>query len=223
MRQAPRRGLPIVISAPSGCGKTTVVDELRRLRPELVRSISATTRPPRIGERDGVDYYFLTEEEFRRRIDEGLFAEYAQVHGHYYGTPEESLERLLASGRDVLLVIDVQGGLALKRAFPEAVTIFLLPPSMEELEARLRGRGTEPEDVIERRLANAKAEMDCAPLYQYRVVNDDVERAAREVAAIIDREVARACGEEGANGRTRGDKPGEGEGQASPGGTEEGG
>jgi len=186
-----RRGLPVVVSAPSGCGKTTVVDELRRLRPELVRSISATTRPPRVGERDGIDYCFLTEEEFRGKIAAGTLAEHAEVHGCLYGTPRAALERLLADGRDVLLVIDVQGGLALKRAFPEALMIFLLPPSMDELEHRLRGRGTDPEDVIGRRLGNARVEMDCAPLYEYRVVNDDVERAAGEVARIIDEASAR--------------------------------
>ena len=179
------RGRLFVISAPSGAGKTTVVAGLRARFPELGFSVSCTTRPRREGERDGVHYRFIDRVDFERMVAAGEFAEWAEVHGRLYGTPRAPLERMLLEGRDVLLDIDVQGGMAIKRAFPDAVAIFLIPPNMEELERRLTSRGTDSPEQVALRLENARHEMMFKDRYDRTVVNDAVGRAVEELARIV--------------------------------------
>ncbi len=180
-----KKGRLFIISAPSGTGKSTVVADLLKRIPDLVYSISYTTRPPRKGEHDGKDYRFVDEMTFRRLVGEGFFAEWAQVHGALYGTPRVEIEDAVAAGKNVILDIDVQGGMALKHHYPKAVTIFLAPPSFEELKERLSGRKTDPEAVIAMRLENAEREMTFRDRYDYCVVNDDLKRACKEVSSII--------------------------------------
>ena len=185
------RGLLIVLSAPSGCGKSTLTRRLLELRPGLRFSVSATTRAPRVGETDGVDYYFIDRDTFRRMIENDEFLEYAQYVDNSYGTPRAPVEREMAAGRDVLLDIETNGALQVMRRCPEAVTVFLMPPSFEELERRLTTRGKDNPEVIARRLEEAKRECLLADRYAYNIVNDDVERAAGEFGAIIDKERAK--------------------------------
>ncbi|HSA32650.1 MAG TPA: guanylate kinase [bacterium] len=183
---AAQRGTAFVISAPSGTGKTTLVTALRKRFPFLEQSVSCTTRPPRTGEKNGRDYLFLTEEAFKRRIAEGAFLEWAQVYGHYYGTPKDRLLERIETGHHVVCAIDVQGAVALKNLLPdEAVLIFVLPPSLEELRRRIRGRALDDEAVILRRLDEAKAEMRRYVHYDHIVVNDDLERAASLLSGIV--------------------------------------
>ncbi len=151
----------------------------------MVYSISCTTRSPREGETDGVDYYFITPEEFAKRQREGNFLEWAVVHGHYYGTPESEVIKNLQEGKDVILELDVQGAINVKKAFPEAILIFILPPSEEALKQRLVSRGTESEESLRIRLDNAAREMKLADIYDHAIINDDVERAAEELVDII--------------------------------------
>ena len=179
------RGLLIVLSAPSGCGKSTIVRELIKRRSNLRFSVSATTRAPREGERDGVDYYFVTREKFRDMLAHDAFLEHAQYVDNCYGTPREPVERQLAEGCDVLLDIETQGAFQVKEKCPEALMIFLLPPSFEELEKRLRERGKDSAEVIKNRLAVARRECSRAERYDYRIMNDDVERAVREFDEIL--------------------------------------
>ena len=175
-----------VVSGPSGVGKGTLVSLLRERVPGLGLTVSATTRSPRPGEREGVAYYFLDDEEFERRAAAGEFLEWVWVHGHRYGTLKSEVERLLSEGSSVVLEIDVQGGLSVRAAVPDAVLVFIEPPSAEELERRLRGRGTEDEESVRRRLANARDEMGCAARYDVRIVNDDLDRAVGELAHVIE-------------------------------------
>jgi len=177
--------LLIVVSAPSGAGKTTLCQQAVRRLPDLVHSVSYTTRPPRPDECDGRDYHFVAEATFRRMVAEGAFAEWATVHGHLYGTSRKDLEAHLAAGRDVILDIDTQGAAILREAYRDGVFIFILPPSFAHLEARLRARRTDRPEEIARRLAKARTEMAAYPLYEYVVVNDDVERAVGVLCAII--------------------------------------
>ena len=172
----PRRGLPFVICAPSGAGKTTLVSRLTAEFP-LEFSISCTTRAPRGTERDGVDYIFLDRETFVERRKQGYFAEWAEVHGNFYGTPLQPVRDRLALGRDMLFDIDVQGAAQLSLSLPEARFVFILPPSMEELERRLRGRGTDSEDAIRVRLSNARTEIMSSHWFDAIIVNDDLEKA----------------------------------------------
>lgn len=176
-----------VISGPSGAGKGTLLAELRKQRPDLGLTVSATTRSPRPGEVDGTSYYFLSDEEFRRRIAAGEFVEWAEVHGHLYGTLVSEAERLLAKGHSLVLEIDVQGALNVRRVYPDAVLVFIEPPSLQVLEERLRGRGTEDEASIELRLKNARHEMELADQYDARIVNDTVDRAAQELGSVMRR------------------------------------
>ena len=184
-------GLLIVLSAPSGCGKSTLVRRLLELRPGLRFSVSATTRTPRAGEVDGVDYYFIDQDTFRKMIEKDEFLEYAQYVDNSYGTPRAPVERETAAGNDVLLDIETNGALQVMRRCPDAVTVFLLPPSFEELERRLTTRGKDSPEVIARRLEEARRECLLADRYAYNIVNDDVERAAGEFSAIIDKERAK--------------------------------
>lgn len=176
-----------VISGPSGAGKGTLLAELRMQRPDLGLTVSATTRSPRPGEVDGTSYYFLSDEEFRRRIAAGEFVEWAEVHGHLYGTLVSEVKRLLAKGHSLVLEIDVQGALNVRKVYPDAVLVFIEPPSLQVLEERLRGRGTEDEASIELRLKNARHEMELADQYDVRIVNDTVDRAAQELGSVMRR------------------------------------
>ncbi len=175
-----------MVAGPSGVGKGTVVQRVLQRVPDLRLSVSATTRPPRVGERDGVDYRFLNEEAFERLARAGGFLEQAEVFGHRYGTPRRWVEERLEAGEDVILEIDVQGAEQVRGTIPEAVLVFLDAPSSEELERRLRSRGTEDEVSLSRRLATAERERGQRERFDHVVVNDDLERASAQVAAIIE-------------------------------------
>ena len=175
-----------VISGPSGAGKGTLLSRVRESRPDLGLTVSATTRSPRPGDVDGVTYHFLDDSDFVARVERGEFLEWADVHGHKYGTLKSEVDRRIADGKSVILEIDVQGAFNVRKVYPDAVLIFIEPPSMEVLEARLRGRGTEDEASIELRLANARQEVALAEKYDARVVNDDLSQATDELAALID-------------------------------------
>ncbi len=179
------RGRLFVISAPSGGGKTTLCEQLLEKDARLIRSISATTRPIRAGEKPGRDYVFINDAAFDRLIRQKAFLEWAEVHGHRYGTPGLAVQKQQAAGRDVLLVIDVQGGLAVKQQDPGAVLVFIQPPSFKVLEKRLQGRGTDSRDTIRQRLRNARWEMSLAPQYDYQVVNNTLPEAVQQLQAII--------------------------------------
>jgi guanylate kinase len=180
---------PVILSAPSGGGKTTIARELLRHRGDLGYSVSCTTRSPRVGEVEGRDYYFLSRAEFERRRDAGEFAECAEVHGNMYGTLRSEVQRVLGAGKHVVMDIDVQGARQFTRVFPESVTIFVLPPSAEVLLERLRRRQTESKEQLARRLQSALTELQAVDSYQYVVMNDDLDKAVQRVAAIIDAEV----------------------------------
>jgi len=179
------RGNLLIVSAPSGAGKTTLVKALLARDPRVVYSVSCTTRAPRAGERDGIDYQFLGEEAFRQRIDAGEFLEHAEVHGHRYGTLRSAIEAQLEADRDVVLDIDTQGAAQVRALMPEALSIFILPPSLAELESRLRARATDADAVIERRLAAARAEIAHVGDYDHVIINKDLETAIADLAAVV--------------------------------------
>lgn len=187
-----KSGLLIVISGPSGVGKGTVCTLLRKKMPQLVYSVSVTTRAPRQGEQDGVNYFFTTVSEFEKMIQEGKLIEWAQYVGNYYGTPREFVEQTLEEGKDVLLEIDVQGALQVKKVFPEAIFIFLLPPTMDDLRKRIEGRGTESPKVLDQRLQAATKEYEFLDRYDYVVINDEIEQACHRIQSIILAEHSRA-------------------------------
>ena len=177
-----------VMSAASGAGKTTLKDLVIKDFPDIKYSISATTRKPREGEIDGVHYFFKTKEEFEQMIKDEALVEYNLVHGNYYGTPKSFVEKTLAEGNRVLFDLDVFGKVNFDKVYPDATGIFIMPPSDEELERRLRGRGTDSEDVIQLRLANAKKEIEFAKTkgkYEYTIINDDLQKAADELREIL--------------------------------------
>jgi len=182
----------VVLSGPSGAGKTTVSRAVAR-RLSLLVSVSATTRRRRPGETEGVDYYFLRRDEFEKRVAEGRFVEWAEVFGQYYGTPVEELERAKSRGKVLLLEIDVQGGIQIKKKFPEALAILLLPPNDAALRRRLSKRGTEPLEEVEQRFAKAQEEVTVArhsSAYDYEVINDDLESAIDEIVCIVQARLA---------------------------------
>ncbi len=181
----PRKGIALVISAPSGAGKTTLVQRLMQEFPQFGYSVSCTTRQPRQGEVDGKEYIFLSREEFELRRAQGYFAEWAEVHGNLYGTPLAPVKNSLQNGQDVLFDIDVQGAAQMKLSLAEAVFVFILPPSMEELERRLRSRGLDDEATIERRLTNARQEIRESRWYDAMVVNDELDAAYDALRAVF--------------------------------------
>ena len=180
------RGLLFVISGPSGAGKSTVLGRVMGATANLVFSASVTTRPPRSGEEDGRDYFFLSADQFQEMVDEDAFLEWARVHQHHYGTPATFVNAHLEQGTDVILDIDVQGARKVRTRCPHGIFVFLAPPSVEELERRLRGRHTESEDRIRIRLDSARAELAAIPEYEYLVVNDQVGTAALQIQSIIE-------------------------------------
>ena len=179
------KGLLLVISGPSGVGKGTICREYIKNHDDCTLSVSATTRSPREGEIHGESYFFMTHDEFRKKIDEGGFLEHAVFCENYYGTPKDAVMRMLESGKNVILEIEVQGALQVRSHYPEAVFIFVIPPSLDELEERLRGRGTETDEVIAKRLDRAKAEFKYIDKYNYVLVNDTVAAATERLQAII--------------------------------------
>lgn len=178
-------GLLVVLSGPSGVGKDTVIRRWKEINPDLLKVTTCTTRAPRSQEVAGLDYIFLTVSEFEQRIEGGAFLEYKPVFEHFYGTPASEADAALAQGKIALLKIDVKGGMDVKEKRPEAVMIFLAPPSFEELERRIRDRATDGEESIKVRLETARTEMDAAVHYEFYVVNDDVDRAVAELDAIV--------------------------------------
>ena len=184
----PHRPAPLVLAAPSGTGKTTIAHALVERYPTFVFSVSATTRPPREGERDGVDYQFVTPERFQAMIRDEELVEWARVHGNMYGTPRRNLAEAQDRGEHVVLDIDVQGAEQIRERVPEAILVFVLPPSPEALLGRLTARGTEEMEEVKRRLRNAREELERAGSFHYVVVNDDLERAIGRIRGIVEAE-----------------------------------
>ncbi|AWX57066.1 MULTISPECIES: guanylate kinase [Brevibacillus] len=179
------RGLLLVLSGPAGVGKGTVCKALREVMPDLVYSVSATTRQPRPGEVEGVNYFFKSQEEFKQMIEEDALLEWAEYVGNYYGTPRQFVDDMLNEGRDVILEIEVQGALQVKESFPQGTFLFLAPPDLNELENRIVGRGTESQEIIRKRMEVARAEIELMDHYDYVVVNDVIESACDRIQAII--------------------------------------
>ena len=186
-----REGIIFILSAPSGTGQTTLIKGLRAAYPELRLSISCTTRERRQGEIDGRDYYFVAVKKFAAMKAKGDFAEWAKVHDFLYGTPRRPLEQSIRLGRDILLDIDVQGARTIKRKYPQAVSIFLVPPSWRELQRRLAGRGTDGQEIIRRRLLNARSEIRNIIKYDYYVVNRQLEQSLALLKSIVEAERAK--------------------------------
>ena len=191
MTRLPGRAFPVVLAAPSGTGKTTIARALVGSAPEFVFSVSATTRPPRGDERDGVDYHFVDRDAFEAMIEGGELVEWAEVHGHLYGTPRANLEEAAERGEHVVLDIDVQGARQIRERVPEAVLVFVFPPSLETLLERLDKRGTERPEEVARRLRNARDELERAADFDYVVVNDELDEAVGAVRAVVRAEAHR--------------------------------
>ncbi len=179
-----RTGMPLVISAPSGTGKSTLIAKLHEEFPAFVFSVSCTTRPPRGGEVHGRDYQFMDRETFLELRDKHFFAEWAEVHGNFYGTPLKATQDILALGKDIIFDIDVQGARQLKESMPQSCLVFLFPPSLETLENRLTRRGTDSDEVIAKRLINARKEIEQCDLFDFWIVNDNLETAYKELKAV---------------------------------------
>lgn len=185
MSNPKHKGHIVVLSGPSGVGKSTVISALKRERPNLVLSVSHTSREPRVGEENGVSYHFVSDETFEQMIRDNAFLEYTRYQGHYYGTSFQAIDGLLEAGKDALLDIEVEGAANVRQCYPDAIEIFILPPSFEELSRRLHARGTDSEEVIQGRLRRAHEEFQCIPSYDYLVVNDKVDVAAKEIISIL--------------------------------------
>lgn len=183
-----KKGLLIVVSGPSGVGKGTVCKALIERQKDIFLSVSATTRPPREGEREGINYYYLSAKDFSERIAKGGFLEYARYVDNYYGTPKEEVFQKLEQGIDVLLEIELQGALQVKETCPEALFVFLLPPDMKVLQERIVNRGTEDEKTIEKRMIQAREELKYIEKYHYMVINEEIQRAVEETLCIIEAE-----------------------------------
>lgn len=185
------KGVPIVVSAPSGAGKTTLINKLiSKLYKEIVYSISATTRPSRRNEKDGVNYFFLSKEEFKRWIDEGKFIEWAQVHNHYYGTPKKMFKETLKKGYNIIMDLDVQGGINIKKRYPDGIYIFILTKNVDILKRRLTRRKTDTEESINERIKNAREELRFIKEYDYVVINDTIKKTIDTILAIL---IAEGC------------------------------
>lgn len=180
-----RKGALLIISAPSGAGKTTICRKLLARRKDLRYSTSCTTRAPRPGEKDGKSYFFLDRDEFKRKIQRGEFLEWAIVHDEYYGTPKRFVEDETKTGRHVIMAIDVQGAMSIRRKHPSAILVFVLPPSFDALKSRLAHRGGQAADEVAKRLANSRGELAAAKEYDYVVVNDDLEKAVKQISCIL--------------------------------------
>ncbi len=185
-----RKGALIIISAPSGAGKTTICRKLLARRKDLHYSISCTTRAPRPGEKNGKAYFFLTREEFKRKISRNEFLEWAMVHDEYYGTPRHFVDDVVKKGDNVIMAIDVQGAMSIRRKHPSAILVFVLPPSLDALKSRLAAR-RDAQDSVAKRLANSRGELAAAKDYDYIVVNDDLERAVSQISSILTAETLR--------------------------------
>ncbi len=188
MQDIKDKGILYVVSGPSGAGKGTICSAIRSIYPELNYSISMTTREPRIGEKEGISYFFRTNEQFEELISTDSFLEYAKVYDHYYGTPKKPVLDLINDGQSVLLEIDIQGAMKVKEQYPQGVFIYVVPPSLATLSKRLYGRGTDTEDVIQRRLSEITKELSMAHKYDYIVVNDVLDIAVRKTCAILEAE-----------------------------------
>jgi len=175
-----------IVSAPSGAGKSTLCNAVREYLSDLAYSVSYTTRLPRQGEREATDYHFISEAEFRQGIDEGRWAEWARVHDNYYGSSAEWIQQTLNAGRDILMDIDLQGARQMMLRFPQSVTIFIMPPSIEELESRLRRRGTESLQSLDLRLRNAREEIAQRDICRHVLLNDDIDKATQDLVALIE-------------------------------------
>lgn len=180
-----KKGRIFIISAPSGSGKTTLCKRLLRRVAGLTHSVSMTTRPPRAGEKNKRDYYFVSKDKFQKWIKEKKLLEWTRTYGWYYGTPRENVENLLKKGKDVLLSIDVKGAACVKRIYPDSVLIFIAPPSLEELKARLQKRASDARWEIKKRLKTARKELSCAGMYDYSVINDKISQAVAKLKAIV--------------------------------------
>ncbi|MBF0572421.1 MAG: guanylate kinase [Desulfamplus sp.] len=189
-KEEKKRGKIFVVSAPSGAGKTTLCAKILAKFPNLAYSVSHTTRQPRANEIDGVHYFFITADEFKKRIDQNLWAEWANVHDNFYGTSLKFIEDNVAEGNNLLLDIDVQGAKQFKRSFPEAITIFIMPPSINVLKERLIKRGTDSDEVIIKRLANAENEIAQRSFYEHIIVNDELNISEKEMADIISKAIS---------------------------------
>lgn len=200
------KGLLFVVSAPAGCGKDTILAEFFKKTDKAGYAVSATTRAPREGEINGVHYHFLTRGDFTERIKLGEVLEYTEYCGNFYGTLKKSVDELILSGKDAVLKIEVEGAMNIKKMFPEACLVFILPPSLEVLEKRLRGRGTETEDKIRERTLQAKNELEFAKNYDYLVVNDDLDEAVEDLLAIFRAEKLRNERRAGLLEQIRGEK-----------------
>lgn len=191
------KGILLVVSGPSGAGKGTICAAIRKIFPKLNYSISMTTRAPRKGEVEGTSYFFRTNEEFEKLIKEDAFLEYAQVYDHYYGTPKKYALDKIENGESVLLEIDIQGAMQVKQRYPQGVFVYVVPPSLDVLSARIHGRGTDSEEVIQKRLAKITDELAMAHKYDYIIVNDVLEDAVHKVCSILEAESCKLSRNEG--------------------------